>query len=203
MSNLNRGSTKELALSHLLSSNNVDIAIITESELSEASAAAFSSKGYTTLLPKTSPGSKVRVLALVKTQLATKMNAKLRPDLMSEEGLTVWVEFALPKESLLVGGVYRQWSGTNEKIDLDKIIDQCKAATTSNKNVTVLGDFNLDLHRKHDKNYARRTMLHTWLEGIEEAGLENQETGATWQSHGTFSTAGGKDSRRLACLDHV
>eukprot|EP00095_Tigriopus_kingsejongensis_P007902 snap_masked-scaffold132_size323655-processed-gene-1.0 protein:Tk07902 transcript:snap_masked-scaffold132_size323655-processed-gene-1.0-mRNA-1 annotation:"solute carrier family 12 member 9" len=89
-SNLGRGRTKELALSHLLFTNTVDVAVITEAELDEASASVFAIAGYNTLLPTTSPGSKVRVLALVKTELALKSSAKLMSDIMLAGGLSVW-----------------------------------------------------------------------------------------------------------------
>eukprot|EP00095_Tigriopus_kingsejongensis_P000832 snap_masked-scaffold63_size435493-processed-gene-3.3 protein:Tk00832 transcript:snap_masked-scaffold63_size435493-processed-gene-3.3-mRNA-1 annotation:"GA22559" len=202
-SNLGRGRTKELALSHLLFTNTVDVAVITEAELDEASASVFAIAGYNTLLPTTSPGSKVRVLALVKTELALKSSAKLMSDIMLAGGLSVWVELTLPRENLLVGGVYRQWSGTNELTDLTTILDQCKVATVSNRNVVVLGVFNLDLHRRFDVKYSRRGLLQTWLEGVEEAGFENLETGPTWRSHGAFANGTTDDGKRSACLDHA
>jgi hypothetical protein len=108
--NLARG-TKELALSHLLVSNNVDVAVITETELPAPSAVVFSINGYTTYLPLVLPGAKTRVLTLVKSNLAMQASAKLCLDLMSSSVQSVWIQLSLPKlKRLVIGGVYRQWS---------------------------------------------------------------------------------------------
>jgi hypothetical protein len=80
--NLARG-TKELALSHLLVSNNVDVAVITETELPAPLAVVFSIGGYTTYLPLVLPGVKTHVLTLVKSNLAVQASVRLRLDLMS------------------------------------------------------------------------------------------------------------------------
>jgi len=189
--------TKDLALQNLLTTNNIDVAVITEAEL-PSTTAPYSIHGYTSFFPTVSPGDKTRVLALVKSDLATTTGAKIRKDLMSERGLSVWFEL----DTLLVGGIYRQWSGPCEEADLEMLINQCKRATTSHKKTVVMGDLNLDLHRHGDRSYSRRAKLARWLNGMEEAGLEHQETRPTWSSHGSFSGCGG-DGRRHACLDHV
>ena len=99
-SNLSRGVTKGLALQNLLSLNNIDVAIVTETEL-PSTASPYAVKGYTSFFPTVLQGDKIRVLALVKSDLATTSGAKIRKDLMSERGLSVWLELG----TLLVGGI--------------------------------------------------------------------------------------------------
>lgn len=103
--NLTKGQTKELALTNLLITNSVDVAFITETELDPDAAISFALPNYTTFLPPmTPPGQKVRVLALVKSNIATSFCCKLREDLCTT--LVVWLELSLPRKAVL-GGVYR------------------------------------------------------------------------------------------------
>ncbi|QQP39990.1 Hypothetical protein FKW44_013874 [Caligus rogercresseyi] len=44
-----------------------------------------------------------------------RYNAKLRSDLMSSHVQTVWIELSLPNHSILVGGVYREWTSSKIK----------------------------------------------------------------------------------------
>jgi hypothetical protein len=94
--NLARG-TKELALSHLLVTHDVDVAVITETELPAPSAVVFSINGYTTYLPLVPPGVKTHVLTLVKSNLAVQASIKLCLDLMSSSVQSVWIELSLLK----------------------------------------------------------------------------------------------------------
>ena len=74
--------TKELSLAHLLEAHNLDVAIITETELSEEVAPTFTLPGYIVFLPLT---KMARVIALIKSELATRADASLAPALMSPE----------------------------------------------------------------------------------------------------------------------
>jgi hypothetical protein len=84
-------SGRELALGHLLKSNDVDVASITETEI-PASSPLFGVDGYVSYAPLTEAGTKTRVLMLIKTSIATRGNARLRLDLMSSTLPTIWVE---------------------------------------------------------------------------------------------------------------
>jgi len=70
-----RSRNKELALSNLLESNEVDVAIITETELTADQDAVFILQGYMTFVPPPLH-QKVTVLALVKSTLAVQRSAK-------------------------------------------------------------------------------------------------------------------------------
>jgi hypothetical protein len=211
--NLARG-TKELALSHLLVTHNVDLAVITETELPAPSAVVFSINGYTTYLPLVPPGVKTRVLTLVKSNLAVQASIKLRLDLMSSSVQSVWIELSLPKlKRLVIGGVYRQWSSVTttspniipvqrglamEREQLKNLVGQIKSATEATKAVVVLGDFNLDAHRLEDESYSRQALLRYLIDGTKAAGLKYSSTPPTWKSFGNFA-----NGHRVSCLDHV
>ncbi|QQP41982.1 Uncharacterized protein FKW44_016510 [Caligus rogercresseyi] len=136
--------------------------------------------------------------------MAIRSNAKLRPDLMSSDVQTVWIELTLPTYSVLVGGVYREWNSSEpgsvltERDRLDVILDQAKSATGTSKRVLILGDFNLDTLRHNDRSYSRRSFLQILSDGMKDASLDYATTKATWKSYGKF-----EGEHRTSCLDHV
>jgi hypothetical protein len=77
--------SKELAHSHLLVSNKVDAAVISEAELPPGSR-------YTTFLSLRSTLGRHRVIVLVESALLTASNARLCKDLMASAVQTVWSE---------------------------------------------------------------------------------------------------------------
>lgn len=204
--NLTRG-TRELSLSHLLAANSIDVAIITEAELPPPMASGFSIEGYTPFLPVVGQGEKTRVLALVKSNLAIRANARIRSDIMSSPAQSVWLELNRQKGcSIVIGGIYRQWSSSAstqvglpmERDQLNTILQQVHNASQSSKALIVLGDFNLNMHRLGDKDYSRRTLLSSLTDGMEAAGLEYSNTSSTWRSHGLHGGV-----HLFSCLDHV
>lgn len=198
----------------ILHTNDVDIMVVTETEL-PAESAPFAIHGYVSFFPTTL--GKSRVMMLVKTSLATEANAQLRPDLMDKEHQSVWVQFRMDakatlessgaeKKRFVVGGVYRQWTDGNEaglsmeRAQLATQIDQFRRAAESEKSIVVMGDFNLDTHRTNDHNYNRKILLHTLQTAAEDLGLRYLPTQYTWRSHGRFGPAG---EHKYACLDHI
>ncbi|QQP53929.1 Hypothetical protein FKW44_006580, partial [Caligus rogercresseyi] len=178
--------TKELHLSCLLDRQDIDAAVITETEMAP-SVDTFKTKGYVSFGPL--GVGKRRIVTLVKTDLAMRSNAKLRPDLMSSDVQTVWIELTLPTYSVLVGGVYREWNSSEpgsvltERDRLDVILDQAKSATGTSKRVLILGDFNLDTLRHNDRSYSRRSFLQILSDGMKDASLDYATTKATWKSY--------------------
>ena len=175
----------------------MDVAAITETELGPECAETFAVAGYTTFLPA-APTDKVRVLILVRSSLSTAANANTVLD--PTEGLSVWVDLHLPWGLLRIGGVYRPWEGVStETARLQTLIEQMKEATCKCKGIVLLGDFNLDVGRQSDPLYARRQLLTTWLQAVEEADMTLAHTSPTWLSHGSFGSSG----RRASTIDHV
>ncbi len=197
--NLLRGQTKELSLLHLLSTNKVDIAIITEAEMPETFAASFAVDGYTSFPAKARNG-KVRLIVLIKTSLAVESKAAVCKSFPNcTKDVSIWIEFTLQRQTLIVGGIYRPWVGlAHEKEHVEGLVKQLTSATSVCKKVLVCGDLNLDQNRTDDVSYTRRRLLQAFMDGVHEAGLEYHPTPATWRSHGRF--AGGHIE---SCLDHV
>lgn len=189
-----------LSLSHILSSNHVDISFITETDLPTEDAMTFAIDDYTTFTPIVSPTSKTRLIALVKKELAVHTHAKLREDLMTVPGLSIWLELCLAKNKrILLAGVYRPWSGLKqERLELEGLIGQIEAGSLDCKKVIILGDFNLDSLRVNDPSYGRAAMLDRLHEAVALAGLESHPTGPTWRSHGLFN-----GTHRTSCIDHA
>ena len=194
--NITKGRTKLLALSHLLVENRVDAAIITETDIGIDEAAEFAIAGYCTFLPPhPCEKGKYRVIALIKTETAAVLNPKPRPDLSTTEA-SIWLELG---PGLILGGVYRPWSGLQrEWTTLEALLDSFRDAASSSKAVVIMGDLNLDATRLDDSAYTRSAMLKALTEGVESAGLEYHPTPSTWTSHGVFGGA-----RRTSCIDHV
>jgi hypothetical protein len=75
---------RELALLSLLNDNDIDIRIITETEIPTSSHGDFNVKGYHTFLPVNHSDklmkAKYRVMVVVRSELAAL--TKIRPDLM-------------------------------------------------------------------------------------------------------------------------
>jgi exonuclease III len=78
-------SGRELVLANMLMANNVDVMIVTETKIPADLHGDFNVEGYTSYLPHASfllKRAKYKVVAMVRTALATSMNAKLWLDLM-------------------------------------------------------------------------------------------------------------------------
>jgi hypothetical protein len=206
--NLAAGS-KELALVNLLQTNDVSVAVITETEV-PTSAGTFDIAGYVSFLPRVDSGDKYRVIAYVRCDVALASDARLAVDIMSVVGLqAVWIRLdaqpprpgrrAVP--ALLVGGTYRQWgcwSPTSTVLDrtmakqrsqLSELLEQVDKAAASSRALVFLGDVNLDALRTKDSSYRHLQMLHDCQAGMARAGLVYHETGATYSSHGHFGAS--------------
>jgi hypothetical protein len=108
---------KQLELSLLLAETHADVAIISETEIPAGHAmfAVAVYAGFTSM----STG-KTRIIILICNKVATLLNAKLVPELMSGDFPSLWIKLGAQRVrcsdqvalcvSVLLGGVYRQWS---------------------------------------------------------------------------------------------
>jgi hypothetical protein len=88
-------SGRELVLAKKLTANNVDVMIITETEIPAELHGNFNVEWNTSYLPHATSllkTAKYRVVAMVWTALETSVNAKLRFDLMHAPVQLVWVQ---------------------------------------------------------------------------------------------------------------
>lgn len=190
------------SLRNLLEDNNVDVALITETELSFAEASIFTVGSYKTFLPNLGiDESKVRVMAFVAKGLCVNPKADI---IETTPMQSIWLGLSLPEGggSILIGGFYRQFSSiTQEGSELAVILDQIRRAS-EHKRVVLLGDFNLNMLRVTDPKYSRRPLLDELLGVMETGGLEYLPTATTWKSSGLHFKDGAW-SHRVSCLDHI
>jgi hypothetical protein len=120
-SNLGQG-TRELDLINLVRETKADVITVTETEI-PSTAAEFKINGFVTFSPLTVKGGKLRVLVLLREDVTTQSNARVRKDLMAEAVLSVWVQMdahwvgRVNHAALLQGGIYCQWSDGQEQPD--------------------------------------------------------------------------------------
>jgi exonuclease III len=114
-------SRRELALLSLLNDNDVDVGIITETEIPTSSHGDFNVEGYHTFLPVTHSDllktAKYRVMIVVRSEMAAL--TKIRHDLMHPAVQSVWVQLDFGN-CFLVGGFYREWSNLPQDQGPDK-----------------------------------------------------------------------------------
>ena len=199
MSNLSRGASKETELLHLLTSHQVGIAVLTETDLKEEQAAVFKLKGYDTYPAPATAGEKVRILILVQEGLNKTYNVTVSD--LSDEG-ALWLVLSATcnrRVSLVVGGVYRSWQGlTAEQVYLEDLLYKTEQVLAQHKRVLLMGDFNLDVERLQDKSYCRQHLARHLSMTLADLGLTYHKTPPTYRSHGTFN-----GTCRLSTIDHV
>jgi hypothetical protein len=90
-------SGRELTLLNLLIANNIDVGIITETDIPSSSHGDFNVKGYHSFLPLSHlellKRAKYRVVVVVRSALATV--AKIRLDLMHPTVQSTWIQVDL------------------------------------------------------------------------------------------------------------
>jgi exonuclease III len=195
-----------------LETNKVDIMSITELELPPG-APMFSISGYITFGPANAL-QKIRALVLVRAELATRSNARIREDLMSDTVSAVYVQLdahetraggrIVQHAGVLFGGVYRTWTDSAgdrglkvERELLLTLIDQVERAAAASRSVIIMGDLNMDTSRREDSKYTRRKLLQEFTAATEAVGYEYMPTGETWTSYSEEDV-----ERRSSVLDH-
>jgi hypothetical protein len=196
---------RELALLSLLNDNDIDVGIITETEIPTSSHGDFNVEGYHTFLPVNHSDklktAKYRVMVVVRSELAAL--TKIRPDLMHPAVQSIWIQIDLGNR-VLVGGLYREWSDLpQEYAASNRVKDQMEAAAAEVDNVIFAGDINLDAARGTDKKYGRRCLLLAHDSAIAEANMRYLMTGVTYRSHGRHEREDGEARAHESILDHV
>jgi hypothetical protein len=104
-------SGRELALLNILNDNDVNVGIITETEIPTSSQGDFNVEGYHMFLLVTHlellKTSNYRIMVVVRSEMAAL--TKIRHDLMHPTVQMIWVQVDLGNR-FLVGGLYREWS---------------------------------------------------------------------------------------------
>jgi endonuclease/exonuclease/phosphatase family metal-dependent hydrolase len=219
-------SGREPALLNLLTANDVNVGIITETEIPAGSHGDFNVEGYHTFLPvshsKLLKTDKYRVMVVVRSAMAAL--TKIRLDLMHPAVQTIWIQLDLGAEMsahfsqqqqqkqtatrgkgtrFLIGGLYREWSDLpREYAALARIKDQLQAAASEIDNIVFAGDVNLDTARRCDMRYGWRCLMLAH-NAIAEANMSYLTTGVTYRSHGQHKREDGEVRGHESVLDHV
>jgi hypothetical protein len=198
-------SGRELALICLLNDNDIDVGIITETEIPTSSHGDFNIKGYHTFL-LVDPSDKLkmakyRVMVVVRSELAAL--TKIRPDLMHPAVQSIWIQINLGNR-VLVGGLYRELSDLRQEYaDVKRVKDRIEAAAAEVDNIIFAGDINLDAARGTDEKYGRRCLLLAHDNAIAEANMRYLTTGVTCRSQFCHEMEDGEARAHESVLDHV
>jgi hypothetical protein len=165
---------RELALLNLLNDNDLNVGIVTKTEIPSSGHGDYNVEGYHSYLPL-SPSellktAKYRVVVLVRSALATV--TKIRSDLMHAAVQSVWIQLDMqgtlrrpgtrgpPGTRVLICGMYREWSNlARESTALFKVREQLQAAAAEVDNIVVAGNINLDTARRSNVRYGRRCLM--------------------------------------------
>jgi hypothetical protein len=156
-------SGRELALLSLLNDNNIDVGIITETEIPTSSHGDFNVEGYHTFLTLNHSDklktARYHMMVVVRSELVAL--TKISPDLMHPAVQSIRIQIDL-RNLVQVGGMYREWSDLpQEYVALYRVKDQIEAAAAKIEvdNIIFAGDINLDAAMGTDKKYGRRCLL--------------------------------------------
>jgi hypothetical protein len=175
--NIKRGFvTREAELKHLIDSECLDIISISEADLYYQTEPPRIDGFKSIPTKRSSPHQKVRLLTLVKNSVANDITVRL--DLMSEDFPSVWIEV----QGLLVGSIYREW-GKLQDSKLEILLGQIQAASSSKKDVIVMGDFNIDQLKWDNPLWKNFKMAERLRDVIALSGLEPIPMGPTYQAH--------------------
>ncbi len=192
-----RSRNRELDLENLLDDVQPDIVALSETEL-PVTDTTFTVKNYTVLFPD-SCSNKFRLLLLIKKSLVSLSN----PVIIHKSALDLWVKLHLPAGPLIAAALYRQW-GEKEAEELAVVHAHAASVASTYKRALIMGDANLDVMRRHDRQYYRHKLLEEHLQSLESVGFRFAgPESPTFYSHGRFDDGNGGASQRTSTLDHI
>ena len=204
--NIRRGLIKrENEILEIITSQNIDILFLTETDTKRSNAEKFVIKGFNTVVQKVSKEDDVvRIVALIRENAGLEF--KVRDDLMSVSFPSIWLEIQdKNKSSTLLGGFYRQWSCNgirSKKLQVEEMqifCEQINAGCTPKSKTIIMGDANLCSTKWHNEDFDLKSISQQLIQCLEQNGLKIQDIGATYQSD--HVQANGKFSH--SALDHV
>jgi hypothetical protein len=190
-------SGRELALLNLLNDNDVDVGIITETDIRTSNHGHLNAVTHSELL-KT---AKYRLMVVVRSEMAALTN--IRHNLMHPTLQMIWVQVVLGNR-FLVGGLYREWSDLpREYTALTRIKDQLQAAASEVDNIVFAGVVNLDSARRCNTRYGRSCLMLAHDNAVVEANMRYLTMGVTYRSHGLHKREDGEVRGHESVLNHV
>ncbi len=190
---------RELEVQLLLDDLRPSVVALSETELTVNDSVVF--KNYTVLYPVAVQKRGFRLLLLVREDLAARYN----PTVIRSTSMEIWLRLEAPCGTVVVGAVYRQWSGREEE-DLEELDEAIRDLSARHGRVIVMGDFNLNLARFDDPSYYHHRLLKLHMGCLEETGFNvanELDMSPTFYSHGRFEDKDGSSSQKYSILDHV
>jgi hypothetical protein len=209
---------RELTLLNQLNVNNVDVGIVTETEIPSSGHRDYNVEGYHSCLPL-SPSellktAKYRVVVLVRSALATE--TKIRSDLMHAAVQSVWIQLDMqgtagrpgtrgpPGTRVLVCGMYRRWSDlAQETTALFKVREQLQAAAAEVDNIVFAGNIYLNTARRGNVRYGCRCLMLAHDNAVADSVMRYLETGVTYRSQGQHMREDGEARGHKLVLNHI
>ena len=191
---------RELQVQLLLDDLQPAVVALSETEVPEEDLAIF--KNYKAFYPKATPKRGYRLLLLVREDLLPKLN----PTVIKSTTMEIWVELETDGGTVLVGSIYRQWTGAMEEEDLAALDESIRELSDKFGRLIIVGDMNLDYSRTNDHAYYRRKLLLAHLECLNVSGLavaNELDMSPTFHSHGSFEDKDGSTRHKSSVLDHV
>ena len=205
--NANKGyltKSKIIEIENKMRELNLDICAVSEVDINNTrfhSDSLYNINGYNFVLPKSWKKGRARIIVYYKTFLETHL--KIRKDLMSQEQPDVWMEMKSKRDNgIVIGFYYREFTGLDGDKSVEKQKERLKKFTEAvarvedeDKEVLLMGDFNIDLHKDHseeDNESIANIMKACCLEnGLEQLNTEVTRTRVV-------------DGRlEASCLDHI
>jgi hypothetical protein len=137
----------------------------------------------------------MRVIILVKNDLAVRANVKVIKDIMDPAVQSVWLQFSHHRigsftlGAFILGGIYREWtpqlSREESKLRLEALLHQISNAADGSR-VIIHSNFNVDLDQVYEGTYYMAMHARSLAECTTTAGLEAHFTLPTFRSYGKF-----------------
>ena len=188
--NANKGyltKSKIIEIENKMRELNLDICAVSEVDINNTrfhSDSLYNINGYNFVLPKSWKKGRARIIVYYKTFLETHL--KIRKDLMSQEQPDVWMEMKSKRDNgIVIGFYYREFTGLDGDKSVEKQKERLKKFTEAvarvedeDKEVLLMGDFNIDLHKDHSEE-DNESIANIMKACCLENGLEQLNTKVT------------------------
>ena len=159
-------------IAHLLYSENLDVLFLQEAEIPRGlKKMLLSIKGYTVYYDEMK--DKARVVCYIKENIEAKIEVSQNVDAIS-----------VKTGDATIIGVYRPFKLETHPTHLSylsDLINFVKKCGEDSSSLVVIGDFNLDFAKRHDRTYCRTNLYDAWDECTAELSLIQLIQQPTWR----------------------
>ena len=183
--------------------NNIDIMILTETDMDAVETGSFRINGYDVVEAIPSEQSKIRTLMLINKRCDLKHQVMWKH--MSKDVPGILIRIQTKSQSIIIGGLYRPWTKKEKESyikiqedELELFFNQVKEVLTLGKQSCfyLIGDWNLDLRKLEDKSWALQRVANKMKEFLSETGAIILQDGPTFFPKNS-------DSTKESTLDYI